>query len=282
MSDDARRAIGVFDSGIGGLTVVHEIMMRLPNEDIVYLGDTARLPYGTKSPETVLRFSRETLTFLKRKNVKMIVVACNTASSVALPRLKEEEELPMVGVLIPGARAAARATLTKRIGVIGTTATIRSGAYEDALWGLDSQIKIWSRACPLFVPLVEEGWIDDEVTTLAAKRYLDPLAEFGADALVLGCTHYPVIKGIISRVVGESIVLVDSALETATEVERLLTARGLRNDADRIGRITVYVTDIPYLFKEVGERFLRRPMEHVERVDLEAVLVNGGEIRPCA
>ena len=281
MSDDARRAIGVFDSGIGGLTVVHEIMMRLPNEDIVYLGDTARLPYGTKSPETVLRFSRETLAFLKRKNVKMIVVACNTASSVALPRLKEEEELPMVGVLIPGARAAARATTTKRVGVIGTTATIRSGAYEDALWGLDSQIKIWSRACPLFVPLVEEGWIDDEVTTLAAKRYLDPMAEFDADALVLGCTHYPVIKGIISRVVGDKVALVDSALETAAEVERLLAARGLRNDADRIGRITVYVTDIPYLFKEVGERFLRRPMEHVERVDLEAVLVNGGEIQPC-
>ena len=282
MSDDGRRAIGVFDSGIGGLTVVHEIMMRLPNEDIVYLGDTARLPYGTKSPETVLRFSRETLAFLKRKNVKMIVVACNTASSVALPKLKEEEALPLVGVLIPGARAAARATATKRIGVIGTTATIRSGAYEDALWGLDPQIKIWSRACPLFVPLVEEGWIDDEVTTLAARRYLDPLAEFGADALVLGCTHYPVIKGIISRVVGDKVGLVDSAFETAAEVERLLTARGLRNDADRIGRITVYVTDIPYLFKEVGERFLRRPMEHVERVDLEAVLVNGGEIQPCA
>jgi glutamate racemase len=282
MSDDGRRAIGVFDSGIGGLTVVHEIMMRLPNEDIVYLGDTARLPYGTKSPETVLRFSRETLAFLKRKNVKMIVVACNTASSVALPKLKEEEALPLVGVLIPGARAAARATATKRIGVIGTTATIRSGAYEDALWGLDPQIKIWSRACPLFVPLVEEGWIDDEVTTLAAKRYLDPLAEFGADALVLGCTHYPVIKGIISRVVGDRVGLVDSAFETAAEVERLLTARDMRNDADRIGRITVYVTDIPYLFKEVGERFLRRPMEHVERVDLEAVLVNGGEIQPCA
>jgi glutamate racemase len=282
MSDDAQRAIGVFDSGIGGLTVVHEIMTRLPNEDIVYLGDTARLPYGTKSPETVLRFSRETIAFLKRKNVKMIVVACNTASSVALPGLKAEEALPMVGVLIPGARAAARATTAKRVGVIGTTATIRSGAYEDALWGLDPQIKIWSRACPLFVPLVEEGWIDDEVTMLAAKRYLDSMAEFGADALVLGCTHYPVIKGIISRVVGDKVTLVDSAYETAAEVERLLAARGLRNDADRVGRITVYVTDIPYLFKEVGERFLRRPMEHVERVDLEAVLVNGGEIQPCA
>jgi len=282
MGDNARKAIGVFDSGIGGLTVVHEIMMRLPNEDIVYLGDTARLPYGTKSPETVLRFSRENLAFLKRKNVKMLVVACNTASSVAVPKLKEEEALPLVGVLLPGARAAARATRTKRVGVIGTTATIRSGAYEDALWQLDSKIKIWSRACPLFVPLVEEGWIEEEITHLAAKRYLDPIAEFGADALVLGCTHYPVIKGVISKVVGEGIALVDSAQETAAEVERVLDAKGMRNAPDRLGTITVYVTDIPYQFKEVGERFLRRPMEHVERIDLEAVLVNGGEIQPCA
>jgi len=277
MNDDARRAIGVFDSGIGGLTVVHELMMRLPNEDIVYLGDTARLPYGTKSPETVLRFLRENLGFLKRKNVKMIVVACNTASSVALPELIEEEDLPLVGVLLPGARAAARATRTKRVGVIGTTATIRSGAYEDALWELEPAIKIWSRACPLFVPLVEEGWHEDEITVLTAKRYLDPMADFGADTLVLGCTHYPVIKEVISRVVGEKIMLVDSAHETAAEVERVLAERALRSVVDRPGRITVYVTDIPYLFKEVGERFLRRPMERVERIDLETILVNGSE-----
>ena len=272
-----RRPIGVFDSGIGGLTVVNELMMRLPNEEIVYLGDTARLPYGTKSPETVLRFLRENLGFLKRKSVKMIVIACNTASSVALPELIEEEDLPLVGVLLPGARAAARATRTKRVGVIGTTATIRSGAYEDALWELEPAIKIWSRACPLFVPLVEEGWHEDEITVLTAKRYLDPMADFGADTLVLGCTHYPVIKEVISRVVGEKIMLVDSAHETAAEVERVLAERALRSVVDRPGRITVYVTDIPYLFKEVGERFLRRPMERVERIDLETILVNGSE-----
>jgi glutamate racemase len=275
MNEDARKAIGVFDSGIGGLTVVHELMMRLPNEEIVYLGDTARLPYGTKSPETVLRFLRENLAFLKRKNVKMIVVACNTASSVALPKLLEEEDLPLVGVLLPGARAAARATRTKRVAVIGTTATIRSGAYEDALWELEPAIKLWSRACPLFVPLVEEGWHEDEITVLTAKRYLDPMADFDADTLVLGCTHYPVIKDVISRVVGEKVVLVDSAHETAAEVERVLAKRALRSDLDRPGRIAVYVTDIPYLFKEVGERFLRRPMERVERIDLESILVNG-------
>jgi glutamate racemase len=279
MNGNARKPIGVFDSGIGGLTVVHELVTRLPNEEIVYLGDTARLPYGTKSPETVLRFSRENLAFLKRRNVKIIVVACNTASSVALPKLLEEEHVPLVGVLLPGARAAARTTKTKRIGVIGTTATIRSGAYERALWELEPRIKIWSRACPLFVPLVEEGWHEDEITYLTARRYLSPMADFGADALVLGCTHYPVIRDVLARVIGPGVTLVDSAHETAAEVERVLEQKNLRSDADRPGTITVYVTDIPYLFKEVGERFLRRPMEHVERVDLDAVLVPGGEGR---
>ena len=277
MGSEAQRAIGVFDSGIGGLTVAHEIMMRLPNEDIVYLGDTARLPYGTKSPETVLRFSRENLAFLKRKNVKIIVVACNTASSVALPKLLEEESVPLVGVLLPGARAAARAATTKRVGIIGTTATIRSGGYEDALWNIEPSIKIWSRACPLFVPLVEEGWHEEEITRLTARRYLDPMAEFDADSLVLGCTHYPLLKDVISDVVGAKVTLVDSARETAVEVERILTKGALRSDLQRPGTITVYVTDIPYLFKEVGERFLRRPMARVERIDLEAVLVNGSE-----
>ncbi len=275
--EESRKPIGVFDSGIGGLTVVSELQMKLPNEDIVYLGDTARLPYGTKSPETVLRFSRENLAFLKRKNVKMIVVACNTASSNALPHLLEEEALPLVGVLRPGARAAVQATTTKRVGVIGTTATIRSGAYEAALYDMDPGIKIWSRACPLFVPLVEEGWHEDEIAYLTARRYLDPMKEFGADTLILGCTHYPLLRGVISRVVGEGVRLVDSAYETSAEAERVLQARGLRNDLDRPGRITVYVTDIPYMFREVGERFLRRPMEQVERVDLEAILVNGSE-----
>lgn len=275
MNEECRKPIGVFDSGIGGLTVVHELQMKLPNEDIVYLGDTARLPYGTKSPDTVLRFSRENLAFLKSKNVKMIVIACNTASSNALPRLLEEESLPLVGVLRPGAIAAARTTKVKRVGVIGTTATIRSGAYESALYEIDPNIKIWSQACPLFVPLVEEGWHEEEITYLAARRYLDPMKEFGADTLILGCTHYPMLKSVISSVVGSHVKLVDSAYETATEVEKILESRGLRSDLCESGKITVYVTDIPYLFREVGERFLRKPMEKIERVDLEAILING-------
>jgi glutamate racemase len=268
MSEEAGKAIGVFDSGIGGLTVVHELLDRLPNEDIIYFGDTARLPYGTKSPETVLRFSRENLNFLKRRKVKLIVIACNTASSIALPGLQKEEDIPVIGVLQPGVRAAAKATRRKRIGVIGTTATIRSSAYEKALREIDPGIEIWSRACPLFVPLVEEGWLDDEITYLTARRYLDTLTEFGADTLVLGCTHYPLLKGVISRVAGDRVVLVDSAQETAIEVERILGERTLRSDSEREGSFSVYVSDIPYLFREVGERFLGRPIENVEHVEL--------------
>lgn len=268
MTSNADKPVGVFDSGIGGLTVVHEIVTRLPNEEIVYLGDTARLPYGTKSPETVLRFSRENLRFLKSRDVKLIVVACNTASAVALPTLQAEESIPVVGVLLPGARTAAAVTARGRVGVIGTTATIHSSAYAKALREIAPAIEIWSRACPLFVPLVEEGWLDEEVTYLTARRYLEPLAEFGADALVLGCTHYPLLKGVIATVVGEGVALVDSATETANEVERLLEERGLKSDRTGDGGITVYVSDIPYMFKEVGERFLRKPMESVEQVAL--------------
>ncbi len=262
------KAIGVFDSGIGGLTVVHEIMERLPGEEIVYFGDTARLPYGTKSPETVLRFARDNLEFLKTKNVKLIVVACNTVSSVAFPELQDEEEIPVIGVLMPGARAAARATRNKRIGVIGTTATITSGSYSRALHGIDPDVEIWSRPCPLFVPLVEEGWLEGEITGLTARRYLEPLAGFGADVLVLGCTHYPLIKGVIGEVVGDDVVLVDSARETAVEVESILEDRGLKREGGGSGGINVYVSDIPYLFKEVGERFLRRPIGEVEQIRL--------------
>lgn len=263
---EANRAIGVFDSGIGGLTVVREIMARLPREDIVYFGDTARLPYGSKSPEAVLRFSRENLAFLKERNVKLIVVACNTASSVALRALEEEEDIPLVGVLLPGAQAAARATRNGRVAVIGTTATITSNAYVEALRRIDPGLEIWTRPCPLFVPLVEEGWLDNEVTLLTAKTYIGPVVDFGADTLVLGCTHYPLLKGVLTRVLGTEVTLVDSAEETAGEVARLLEEKDLHNDRSGPGRFTIYVSDIPYLIKEVGERFLGRAIETVERI----------------
>ena len=268
---ESSKAIGVFDSGIGGLTVVREIIRRLPNEDIVYLGDTARLPYGTKSPGVVRGFARENLHFLKSRDVKMIVVACNTASSVALPELADNEEIPVIGVIEPGAKAAVEETRTGRIGVIGTTATIRSGSYEKAIRRLKGNVEVWSHACPLFVPLVEEGWIDDEVTYLAAKRYLEGLPSFGADVLVLGCTHYPLIKHVIARAVGEDVRLVDSATETSIEVEKVLEANGLKNRKNTQGKIDVYVTDVSYGFREMGERFLGKEISTFIKIDLVEV-----------
>jgi glutamate racemase len=259
------RPIGVFDSGVGGLTVVRELVSLLPDEDIVYFGDTARVPYGTKSAETVVKFAREDLDFLRSRDVKLIVVACNTASSIALPQLADESDIPVIGVLLPGARGAAAATGNGRVAVIGTTATIKSGAYEKALIDINGRLEIMSHPCPLFVSLAEEGWVDDEIAFMIARRYLEPLTGFGADTLVLGCTHYPLLKSVISRVMGDGVVLVDSAEETAAEVRETLAAADLLSGGGA-GEIYVYLSDIPYRFKELGERFLGRAIEAVEQV----------------
>lgn len=266
MDGSSDRPIGVFDSGVGGLTVVRELISLLPGEDIVYFGDTARVPYGTKSAETVVRFAREDLGFLRSRDVKLIVVACNTASSIALPQLADEADIPVIGVLLPGARSAAAATRNNRVAVIGTTATINSGAYEKELRNIYDGLEIMSHPCPLFVSLAEEGWVDDDVALMIAKRYLEPLKGFGADTLVLGCTHYPLLKGVISRVMGDGVLLVDSATETAAEVKETLASTGLLSGNDSGGDIYVYLSDIPYKFREVGERFLGRPIEAVEQV----------------
>ena len=266
MAGSSDRPIGVFDSGVGGLTVVRELINLLPGEDIVYFGDTARVPYGTKSAETVVRFAREDLGFLKSRDVKLIVVACNTASSIALPQLADESDIPVIGVLLPGARGAAAATRNSRVAVIGTTATITSGAYEKALLDINDGLEIMSHPCPLFVSIAEEGWVDDDIALMIARRYLEPLRGFGADTLVLGCTHYPLLKGVISRVMGDDVILVDSATETAAEVRETLSSSGLLSGNDSGGGIYVYLSDIPYRFREKGERFLGRPIEAVEQV----------------
>jgi len=271
------KAIGVFDSGVGGLTVVKAVMDRLPGEDIVYFGDTARVPYGSKSPETVMRFAREDLALLEARDVKMIVIACNTASSVAFPALAVEERLPVTGVLLPGARAAAGVTSGGRVAVIGTTATIRSGAYERALEDIAPGIEVVSLACPLFVSLAEEGWTEGEVAELVARRYLEPLSGAGVDTLVLGCTHYPLLHGVISKVMGPAVTLVDSATETAADVERILDRHGLRRGRDGGGRVEVLLSDIPYGFRDIGERFLGRPMDSVERE-----VTGAGEVKSVA
>lgn len=260
--------IGVFDSGIGGLTVVREIMRQLPNESIIYFGDTARVPYGPKSPDTVLRYSREIVGFLATQGVKAIVVACNTATAHALPALREENQLPILGVIEPGARAATEATSTGRVGVIGTAGTIGSGAYDKEIKRLMPDAFVFSQACPLFVPLIEEGWTDDEATRLIADRYLTPVAEAGTDTLVLGCTHYPLLKTAIGRVVGRAVRLIDSAEETARETAKVLRARNLQTTRENDARYRFVASDAPETFLRVGQRFLGSSIDRVETITL--------------
>jgi glutamate racemase len=256
--------IGVFDSGTGGLTVVRAIRDILPNEDIFYIGDTARLPYGGKSRQTIERYSIEISGLLLAEGAKMIVVACNTASSLALPRLQELLKVPIVGVIAPGARAAIRETRAGKIGVIGTKSTILSGAYEKTIRALEPDIEVTSQACPLLVPLVEEAWLDDEVTRAVLQRYLDPLIATGVDTLVLGCTHYPLLAGLIEEVAGPGIRLVDSAQNCAIAVRQSLVERGLNNTRQKPGRLDVALTDSSNSFLSTAERVLRLQIDSVE------------------
>lgn len=263
------KAIGIFDSGVGGLTVLNEIVKALPHEDTAYLGDTARIPYGTKSPETVTRYAQQITSFLVRREIKLLVVACNTASAVSLEVLKSKFPIPIVGVIEPGARRAAAATKNGRVGVIGTEGTIRSNAYVRAIKRINPAIEVVSRACPLFVPLAEEGWVDNEVARLAAWMYLHELREEGVDTLVLGCTHYPLLKGIISEVMGDGVVLVDSGEETARTIVGLLRVRGMLRLSSEKGRHHYFVTDVPTGFIKVANRFLVERLENVCQVSVE-------------
>ena len=258
------RPIGVFDSGIGGLTVAHEIIRQLPRESIVYFGDTARVPYGPKSPDTVCRYSREIGAFLRDQDVKAIVIACNTATAHALPVLREELTVPVIGVVEPGARAAVRASRGGHIGVIGTNGTVRSGAYERAIRALAPDAKVTVKACPLLVPLVEEGWIDHEVTQRVAREYIQPLIEAEIDALVLGCTHYPLLKSMLCRILGVDVRLIDSAAETAAEIGRVLQEAELQAPDDATPQHRFVASDDPLQFLQLGQRFLGDVIEGVE------------------
>jgi len=265
---DSAAPIGVFDSGIGGLTVVRELMRQLPNESIIYFGDTARVPYGPKSPDTVLRYSREITGFLCEQGVKALVIACNTATAHALAALREENDLPIIGVIEPGSRAAARSTISGRVGVIGTQGTINSRAYERAIAAVAPNAQITALACPLFVPLAEEGWLDTEATRLIAKEYLAPIAERHVDTLVLGCTHYPLLKEVIGRSVGREVRLIDSAAETAAETATTLRDAGLAHAATDDARYRFIASDAPEQFLRVGQRFLGSSIDRVETVTL--------------
>lgn len=261
------RPIGVFDSGIGGLTVVRALTQRLPHENIVYFGDTARVPYGPKSPRVIREYAAEDTDFLLAKHVKMIVIACNTVSGVALDVVMKHANVPVVGVIHPGAAAAVAASKKKRVGVIGTVATINSRAYNNAIRQLDPEVQVFAQACPLFVPLAEEGWTHHKATELIAKEYLFPLKLEKIDTLVLGCTHYPLLKDVIAKVVDGNVHLIDSGEATAAEVERILDEKKLRNPSSLKPHLQFFVSDVPAKFTEVGERFLGQKLGRVMRAE---------------
>jgi len=262
--------IGIFDSGVGGLTVLKQMLVHLPQERMIYLGDTARLPYGIKSRETVVRYSLNNAAFLLERGVKCLVVACNTASALALDALEARFRVPIVGVILPGAEKAARSTRVQKVGVIGTVATIRSRAYETAIRSFRETVDVLSVACPLFVSLAEEGWIQDDITRAVARRYLEPLIRHGIDVLVLGCTHYPLLKPVIAQVMGPSVGLVDSSREVPLQVKRALEEKGLGAPGGRRPGVPpkVYLTDCSAHFLELSQTILEISPEDVEYVDV--------------
>jgi glutamate racemase len=261
------KPIGVFDSGVGGLTVVKELIAQLPGEDLVYFGDTARVPYGIKSQETVIKFSIENILFLLKQDVKLICVACNTVSSFALPAIKNHFKVPIVGVITPAVREAVYATQNKKIGVIGTRGTIRSRAYESEIKHLDPKIKVTALSCPLFVPFAEEGLLDGNAVLEVARNYLKPLKEARVDTVILGCTHYPLLKPVIRKVLGKDIKLIDSAKQVAIEVKRILSAENILSRS-RKGKRRFYVSDNPEWFTGLAKSFLGEPIKGAKKVSV--------------
>ena len=274
MSD--ARPIGIFDSGVGGLTVVHEIFKKLPEESIVYFGDTARVPYGSKSPEVVEKFALQDIFFLLNQNVKILVAACHTVSSTVLDKLISTMHLPILGVVEPGVKAALAATKNRRVGVIGTRATVMSGTYERKIKARGEDITVLSQPCPLFVPMAEEGWLDGDVTERIVSIYLSPFKEAGIDTLILGCTHYPLFRSVIENFFGETVRIIDSAEETAKLVAERLGIINMKTEPGSSVEHQFFVSDIPHQFQEVGERFLGTTLDTLSRVDLDSISVREG------
>lgn len=260
--------IGIFDSGVGGLTVYRELERVCPADDIIYFGDRARFPFGVRSPRVLVEYTRQILQFLLSFKVKFVVVACNSASAMALETIAPECPVPIIGVIKPVAKAAVAATRNKKIGIIGTEGTIASGSYAEAIQTADPKIDVFGIPCPLFVSLAEEGYIDRPATKLIVADYLQPLKEAGVDTLVLGCTHYPLLKNIIAAEMGEEVTILDSAISTAAEVKRLLQAGGGFREVDRTPVHRFYVSDTPGKFAQVGELFLGRPIGTVTQIDI--------------
>ncbi len=262
--------IGLFDSGVGGLTVAREIMRQLPNEDLVYFGDTARVPYGSKSKQTVLKYSRQIVRFLRTKDVKAIVIACNTASALALDEIAAEIDIPVIGVVKPGAKMAVETTKTGNIGIIGTESTIKSGIYNDYIRELNPDITVVSKACPLFVPLVEEGLLEDRVTEDIVARYLQEMKEYKVDSLVLGCTHYPLLRNTIKRFMGDGVRLVNPAFETAKSLKELLGEQGLLNPNRHKPEYEYFVSDGVDKFISFADSVLPIHVNDTKVIDIES------------
>lgn len=263
------RPIGIFDSGAGGLTVLKEISEQLPNEDIVYFGDTARVPYGNRSRETVIKYSFQCIKFLLSKNIKAIVIACNTATAMALDSVVNHFNIPIIGVIDPGVKSAVNTTKTNKIAVIGTTGTINSEAYQKGIREINKSSEVIGIACPLFVPLVEEGWQNTEVARLTAEKYLIELKDHNVDTLVLGCTHYPILRYTISKVIEKSISLVNPAYETAKELKSMLTAKDMLSDKKTKSEKRFYVSDDPEKFSRIGGNILNKNIVNIEKVIID-------------
>lgn len=271
MTDKRNAPIGVFDSGVGGLTVAREITRNLPKENIVYFGDTARVPYGSKSRDTVLRYSRQIIRFLRTQEVKAIVIACNTASAYALEEVEKELDIPIIGVVKPGAKVACEVTKNKKIGVIATEATIHSGIYTNFIQKRDPEIQVLGKACPLFVPLVEEGWLKDSVTFEVAGRYLRELMDQDIDTLILGCTHYPLLRSTLREVVGDRVTLVNPAYETARELKQLLKEQELTNrqNLEEARKYMFYVSDLAEKFRKFADSILPFDVNTTKQISIE-------------
>jgi glutamate racemase len=281
------KSIGIFDSGIGGLTVFSEIEKTLPNENLIYLGDTARVPYGTKSKETIERFALEIVQFLLKHEVKFLIAACNTVSALALPLLKKQLDVPILGVIEPAVQKALESS-KGRVGVIGTRATVESQAYEKVFYRLNPNIKVWSKACPLFVSLVEENWMDQSETDSIAQKYLTPLLQHKIDTLILGCTHYPLLRSVIQKIVGPEVTLIDSAQSTASACHQIMMEKNLANSNGR-SQNRFFVTDEPERIQKMAEKFLGHSIPKVERANLDSAFpslisfsntMNSGETWP--
>ena len=271
--------IGVFDSGVGGLTVVDEIMKQLPNEQIIYFGDTARVPYGNKSKKTIIRYSNQIVNFLLSKNIKAIVIACNTASAFALESIVSEVSIPVVGVIKPGARIAASVTKNSNVGIIGTKGTISSGIYQRFLNEIAAEVKVYGKACPLFVPLVEEGWINDPITFDVAKRYLSEFMDYNIDTLVLACTHYPLLRDTIASVVGDKVNLVNPAYETAKTLKQVLKANNIESKVIS-EKHEFYVSDGVDRFNNFANGILPHYLKDAREINIEdySIVIDGEKI----